>query len=172
MIRTGIGFDVHRLKKGRRLVMGGVTIKFHLGLAGHSDADVLCHAVIDALLGAAADGDIGTHFPDTRKRWRGADSLKLLASIARRLKSKKIFINNIDSTILAEKPRLTPYRNKMRSRLARAIGISKDRVSVKATTMEGLGALGRGEGIAALAAVNVECRMQNEELVRKKANEI
>ena len=155
MIRAGIGFDIHRFQKGRRLVLGGVRIKSEAGLLGHSDADVLCHAVIDALLGAVADGDIGSHFPDTQKRWKGANSLKLLASVAGKLRAKGVVINNIDSTILAEKPRLAPYREKMRRNLAQAMGVALERVSVKATTLEGLGALGRGEGIAAMATATV-----------------
>jgi len=156
MIRTGIGFDIHRLAAGRKLILGGVGIKSDVGLMGHSDADVLCHAVIDALLGAVADGDIGVHFPDSEKRWKDADSLKLLASVAGKLKSRGAVINNIDSTVLAEKPRVAPYREKMRRNLAKALGVGLERVSVKATTLEGLGALGRAEGIAAMAVACVE----------------
>jgi len=156
MIRTGIGFDIHRFKQGRKLVLGGVAIKSDFGLDGHSDADVLCHAVMDALLGAAADGDIGVHFPDSEKRWKGASSIKMLASVARRLGEKGVKINNVDVSVLAEKPRLAPYREKMRHNLAKAIGLTAAGVSVKATTLEGLGALGRGEGIAAMAVATVE----------------
>jgi len=156
MTRTGIGFDIHRFKRGRKLVLGGMAVKSNFGLEGHSDADVLCHAVIDALLGAVADGDIGVHFPDTQKRWKGVNSLKLLASVAGKLKARGTVINNIDSTVLAEKPRLAPYREKMRANLVKALGISVDRISVKATTLESLGALGRGEGIAAMAVATVE----------------
>lgn len=158
MIRTGIGFDIHRLARGRKLILGGVRIESDLGLAGHSDADVLCHAVIDALLGAVADGDIGCHFPDDDPRWEGADSLKMLASVADRLRAKGTVVVNIDATILAEKPRLTAYREAMRGNLAHALGANPSQISIKATTLEGLGALGRGEGIAAfaVAAVNVE----------------
>jgi len=156
MIRTGIGFDIHRFKRGRRLVLGGVNIKSDFGLDGHSDADALCHAVMDALLGAAADGDIGVHFSDTEKRWKNANSIKMLATVAGRLKQKGWKINNVDVSALAEKPRLAPYRAKMRAKMAKALGVTVDRVSVKATTLEGLGALGRGEGIAAMATATVE----------------
>jgi 2-C-methyl-D-erythritol 2,4-cyclodiphosphate synthase len=156
MIRTGIGFDIHRFQKGRRLILGGVRIKAAAGLLGHSDADVLCHAMIDALLGAVAGGDIGSHFPDTDPKWKNADSLKMLASVAGKLKSSGVVINNIDGTVLAEKPRLAPYREKMRRNLAKAMRIAPEKVSVKATTLEGLGALGRGEGIAAMAVATVE----------------
>ena len=155
MIRTGIGFDVHRFAPGRKLILGGVKIKSEVGLLGHSDADVVCHAVIDALLGAVADGDIGTHFPDTDQRWKDADSLKMLAVVAGKLKKKKAAIINIDVSVLAEKPRLTRYREKMRKNISLALGIDEAKVSIKATTLEGLGALGRGEGIAAMAVAAV-----------------
>ena len=155
MIRTGIGFDVHRFAPGRKLILGGVKIKSEVGLLGHSDADVVCHAVIDALLGAVADGDIGTHFPDTDQRWKDADSLKMLAAVAGKLKKKKAAIINIDVSVLAEKPRLTRYREKMRKNISLALGIDEANVSIKATTLEGLGALGRGEGIAAMAVAAV-----------------
>ncbi len=157
MIRTGIGFDIHRFAAGRKLILGGVLIKSRVGLSGHSDADVLCHAVMDALLGAVADGDIGVHFPDNDKRWKGADSLKLLAVVGARLKKKRAAIVNIDVSVLAERPRLAPYREKMRKNISRALGLDEGRVSIKATTLEGLGALGRGEGIAAMAVASVEC---------------
>jgi 2-C-methyl-D-erythritol 2,4-cyclodiphosphate synthase len=158
MIRTGIGFDIHRLAAGRKLILGGVHIQSDLGLAGHSDADVLCHAVIDALLGAVADGDIGSHFPDNDPRWKGADSLKMLAVVGEKLRNKGAVIVNVDTTILAEKPRVAPYREAMIENMARVLGTEKNRISVKATTLEGLGALGRGNGIAAMAvaAVNAE----------------
>lgn len=155
MIRTGIGFDIHRLVKGRKLILGGVSIESALGLAGHSDADVLCHAVIDALLGAVADGDIGRHFSENEKRWKGANSLKMLASVAGRLHAKGAIVVNIDVTVLAERPRLAPYREAIRSNLAKALKIDLSQVSVKATTLEGLGALGRGEGIAAMAVATI-----------------
>jgi len=156
MIRTGIGFDIHRLVRGRRLILGGVKIKSELGLLGHSDADVLCHAVIDALLGAVAAGDIGVHFPDTEKRWKNADSLKMLAAVGKKMKKKWAAIVNVDVSVLAERPRLAPYREKMRGNIARALAIDESRISIKATTLEGLGALGRGEGIAAMAVASVE----------------
>ena len=155
MIRTGIGFDVHRFAPGRKLILCGVKIKSEVGLLGHSDADVVCHAVIDALLGAVADGDIGTHFPDTDQRWKDADSLKMLAAVAGKLKKKKAVIVNVDVSVLAEKPRLTRYREKMRKNISLALGIDEAKVSIKATTLEGLGALGRGEGIAAMAVAAV-----------------
>jgi len=162
MIRTGIGFDIHRFAPGRKLILGGVRIpgraragESDIGLMGHSDADVLCHAVIDALLGAVADGDIGTHFPDHEKRWKDADSLKMLAAVGENMKNKGAAIVNIDVSVLAEKPRLTPYREEMRGNIARALGIDEAKVSIKATTLEGLGALGRGEGIGAMAVASV-----------------
>lgn len=155
MIRTGIGFDIHRLAAGRRLILGGVRIESDSGLAGYSDADVLCHAVIDALLGAVADGDIGTHFPESEKRWQGAESLKMLAAVGEKLKNKGAAVVNVDVSVLAEKPRLAPYREKVRGNIAQALGIDKAKVSIKATTLEGLGALGRGEGIAAMAVATV-----------------
>jgi len=156
MTRTGIGFDIHRFAKGRKLILGGVEIESDIGLMGHSDADVLCHAVIDALLGAVADGDIGVHFPDNERRWKDADSLKMLAAVGKRLKDRGAAIINIDVSVLAEKPRLAPCREKMRGNISRALGINETQVSIKATTLEGLGALGRGEGIAAMAVVCVE----------------
>lgn len=156
MLRTGIGFDIHRLVKGRKLILGGVKIESELGLAGHSDADALCHAVIDALLGAVADGDIGSHFPDNDPRWKDADSLKMLVSIADRLSARGAAVVNVDATILAEKPRLAPYRETMRANLAKALKVSLNQISVKATTLESLGALGRGEGIAAMAIATVK----------------
>ena len=173
MIRTGIGFDIHRFAAGRKLILGGVAIQSDFGLAGHSDADVLCHAVMDALLGAVADGDIGVHFPDSEKRWKDADSLKMLAAVGERLKNKGSAVVNIDVSVLAEKPRLTPYREEMRGNIARALGIDEAQVSIKATTLEGLGALGRGEGIAAMAVAGVECsRLKvHRSVFRVKTNE-
>ncbi len=156
MIRTGMGFDVHPFADGRRLVLGGVELDSPRGLAGHSDADVLCHALADALLGAVADGDIGEHFPDTDPRWKGADSLQLLAHCARRVAARGARIVNVDATVLAEYPRLAPHRARMRERLAAALQLPVDRVSIKATTMEKLGSIGRGEGIAAMAIATVE----------------
>lgn len=155
MIRVGFGYDSHRFKKGRKLMLGGVEIPHPRGLDGHSDADAVCHAVMDALLGAAALGDIGEHFPDSDPRYKGADSLKLLAE-TRRLLGRRRKIVNVDVTVLAEEPKLGPYKNRMRARLARVLGISVDQVSVKAKTNEGMGFVGRREGIAVLAVAAVE----------------
>jgi 2-C-methyl-D-erythritol 2,4-cyclodiphosphate synthase len=156
MIKTGIGFDAHRLAKGRRLVLGGVPIEHPLGLAGHSDADVLCHALADALLGAMADGDIGTHFPDTDPRWKDANSLDLLAQVVARLKMAQARIVHVDAVLMAEAPKFAPYRQAMRERLACVLEVPVQGVSIKATTLEGMGALGRREGIAAMAVATVE----------------
>lgn len=149
--RTGIGFDTHRLVADRRLVLGGVEIPHPLGLLGHSDADVLAHAIMDALLGAAADGDIGQHFSDKDPRWKDADSLMLLACVAERVRALGFSIGNVDSVVMAEAPKLVPHIPAMRARLAQAMGIPVADVSVKATTVEGLGAIGRREGISAVA---------------------
>lgn len=150
-MRIGHGYDVHRLVEGRDLILGGVKIKNPRGLLGHSDADVLLHAVTDALLGAAALGDIGAHFPDSDPRWKGADSLKLLASSAALLKAHGYTVGNIDATVLAQAPKLAPYISQMRANIAAACGVAVDRVSVKATTEEWLGFTGAGQGIAAHA---------------------
>jgi 2-C-methyl-D-erythritol 2,4-cyclodiphosphate synthase len=150
-VRTGIGFDSHRLESGRRLVLGGVEVPFDRGLAGHSDADVLTHAVIDALLGAAGLDDIGTHFPDTDERWREADSLELLRHVRALLDDRGLVPVNVDAVVVCEAPRLGAHRTSMRERLAEALGVPPDDVSVKFTTGEGMGFVGRGEGIAALA---------------------
>ncbi|NLD34256.1 MAG: 2-C-methyl-D-erythritol 2,4-cyclodiphosphate synthase [Clostridiales bacterium] len=149
--RVGLGFDVHRLVQGRLLVLGGVNIPHEKGLLGHSDADVATHALIDALLGAAALGDIGQHYPDTDERWRGADSVELLRDTVRTLGEKGFHPYNADITIAAQAPRLLPHVPQMRANLARAMGLPPDRVSVKATTTEELGFEGRGEGISARA---------------------
>jgi 2-C-methyl-D-erythritol 2,4-cyclodiphosphate synthase len=154
--RAGIGFDTHRLEAGRRLVLGGVEIaESEAGLAGHSDADVLTHAVIDALLGAAGLGDIGEHFPDTDERWRDADSLDLLRAVRDNLAAAGYRPANIDATLACETPKLSPYRDEMRTRLAEATGLDADAVNVKFTTGEGMGFVGRGEGVAALAIATV-----------------
>jgi 2-C-methyl-D-erythritol 2,4-cyclodiphosphate synthase len=158
MIRTGIGYDIHRFAKGRRLVLGGVAIRHPKGLLGHSDADVLTHAVMDALLGAVADGDIGRHFPPSDPRWRGADSLDLLRRVAARVRARGGRIVNVDATVLAEEPKLAPHRETMCRLLGQAMRTPADRVSVKATTMEGLGPVGRRQGIAAMAVATVEVR--------------
>lgn len=150
-IRIGHGYDVHRFAENRRLILGGVDIPYEYGLLGHSDADVLCHAVSDALLGAAAMGDIGKHFPDSDERYKGADSIMLLKEVVRIIGDYKV--SNIDVTVLAQKPKLAPHIENMRKNLADAIGIGISRVSVKATTEEGLGFTGRLEGIAVHAVV-------------------
>ena len=149
--RIGYGYDVHRLVAGRRLILGGVEIPHDLGLDGHSDADVLVHAVADALLGAACLGDIGQHFPDTDARYRGISSLLLLKEIALLLERSGYEVGNIDATVILERPRIMPHAVAMRTNIARALGIAPDAVSVKATTGEGLGFTGRGEGAAAHA---------------------
>ena len=157
-MRTGIGFDTHRLVEGRKLVLGGVEIAHTLGLLGHSDADVLAHAIMDALLGAIADGDIGQHFPDTDAKWKDADSLKLLEAVAERVREQGWEVVNVDATVLAERPKLMPHIPAMRERLAQAMGVEVGAVSVKATTVEGLGAIGRQEGISAMAVATVRPR--------------
>ncbi|HXF51688.1 MAG TPA: 2-C-methyl-D-erythritol 2,4-cyclodiphosphate synthase [Dehalococcoidia bacterium] len=155
-MRTGIGFDAHRFDEQRPLVLGGVVIEGAPGLAGHSDGDALTHAVIDALLGAATLGDIGTHFPSDDERWRGARSVDLLAGVAGLLQARGHAIGNVDATVIAERPRLAGHIDRMRGALAAAMGIDAARVSVKATTTDGLGFTGRGEGIAALAVALIE----------------
>ena len=156
MTRTGIGYDAHRLVEGRRVILGGVDIPHERGLLGHSDADVLTHAIMDALLGAIADGDIGRHFPDSDPRWKDARSVDMLRQVAGRVRGAGWAIANADATVLAEAPRLAPHVALMRSRLAEAMGIGPEQVSIKATTMEGLGAIGRREGIAAMSVATVE----------------
>ncbi len=151
MMRAGTGYDVHRLTQGRRLILGGVEIPWEKGLLGHSDADVLLHAVMDALLGAAALGDIGGHFPDTDPAYHDADSMELLAHVKRLLDQSGYQVGNIDATIIAQQPKLAPYLPEMIRNIARALDISPGQVSVKATTEEGLGFTGSGEGISAQA---------------------
>lgn len=153
MLRIGIGYDAHRLVEGRPLIIGGVSIPFGKGLEGHSDADVLAHAVTDALLGASAMGDIGMHFPDTDPAYAGADSIKLLEKAGKKLRSAGYAIINIDCTIIAQQPRMAGHIPLMRQNIARALGLDTSRVSIKATTSEGMGFPGRGEGIAAQVAV-------------------
>jgi 2-C-methyl-D-erythritol 2,4-cyclodiphosphate synthase len=155
MIRTGIGYDSHRLSAGRRLVLGGVEIAHERGLEGHSDADVLAHAVIDALLGAAGLGDIGEHFPDTDDAWRGADSIQLLQAVVSIVIAHGLQVVNVDCTVLMEAPKLAPHRTEIRERLAQALGLDSAWVNVKASTGEGMGFVGRGEGVAALAVANL-----------------
>ncbi len=150
-MRIGTGYDVHRLVPERKLILGGVEIPYEKGLLGHSDADVLLHAVCDALLGAAALGDIGKHFPDSDPQYKGISSLKLLEKTGELLGKRLYFIENIDSTLIAQAPKLAPYIGEMRRNIAKALGLDEDQVSVKATTEEGLGFTGAGEGIAAQA---------------------
>ncbi len=150
-MRIGQGYDVHRLEKGRKLIIGGVDIPYEKGLLGHSDADVLVHAVMDALLGAAALGDIGEHFPDTDEKYRDISSIELLKEVGELLSDNGYIIENIDSTILAQAPKLLEYRPQMAKNIASALGIEPGQVSVKATTEEGLGFTGDGEGISAHA---------------------
>ena len=152
-MRIGQGYDVHRLSEQRELILGGVNIPYEKGLLGHSDADVLVHAVMDALLGAAALGDIGQHFPDTDSKYKGISSMELLREVGSLLKTHGFVVGNIDATIIAEKPKLASYRPQMAENIAEVLHLNKGRVSVKATTEEGLGFTGRGEGIAAQAAV-------------------
>jgi len=150
-MRIGHGYDVHRLVAGRRLIMGGVDIPYGKGLLGHSDADVLLHAISDAILGAIGEGDIGRHFPDTDPAYKGADSLKLLRHVMALAEGKGYAIGNVDGTIVAQRPKLAPYIQQMRRNIARALDTDEDRINVKATTTEELGFTGRGEGIAAYA---------------------
>jgi 2-C-methyl-D-erythritol 2,4-cyclodiphosphate synthase len=152
----GFGYDSHRFAEGRPLILGGVRIEHDRGLAGHSDADVLTHAVIDALLGAAGLGDIGAHFPDTDERWRDADSIELLRHVAGLLAAEGLRVVNVDATVVLERPKVGPHREAIRERLASALGLETRRVNVKATTGEGMGFVGREEGAAALAVANVE----------------
>lgn len=155
-MRIGHGYDVHRLVEGRRLIMGGVNIPYEKGLLGHSDADVLLHAISDALLGAAALGDIGKHFPDTDEKYKGADSLMLLKHVGELLKDKGYRVVNIDATIIAQRPKMAPYINTMRENTARVLNISVEDVNIKATTEEGLGFTGIGEGISAHAVCLID----------------
>ena len=156
MSRFGMGYDVHQLVEGRKLIIGGVDIPFEKGLLGHSDADVLLHAISDALLGAAALGDIGKHFPDTDERYKGADSLKLLEEVGRLLAEKGYTVGNVDATIVAQKPKMAPHIPVMRENIARVLHVDVDRISVKATTEEHLGLTGSGQGISAYAVAGIE----------------
>jgi 2-C-methyl-D-erythritol 2,4-cyclodiphosphate synthase len=155
MSLVGIGFDSHRLAAGRRLVIGGVHVPYERGLDGHSDADVLAHAVIDALLGAAGLGDIGEHYPDTDERWRDADSMQLLADVVQRVQAEGLEIENLDCTVVMETPKLAPHRQAIRSRLSEVLGLELARVNVKASTGEGMGFVGRGEGVVALVVASL-----------------
>jgi 2-C-methyl-D-erythritol 2,4-cyclodiphosphate synthase len=156
MIRVGFGYDVHRLTEGRELWLGGVRIPHHVGALGHSDADVLLHAVCDALLGAAALGDIGTHFPDTDPQWKGADSKKLLAAVVGLLKNAGWAVGNVDCTLVLERPKIMPHVPAMRSTMAPLLGVAEDAVSVKATTNEKMGFVGREEGVCAYAVALIQ----------------
>ncbi|HEY2992304.1 MAG TPA: 2-C-methyl-D-erythritol 2,4-cyclodiphosphate synthase [Methylomirabilota bacterium] len=158
MTRVGFGFDLHPLVAGRPLVLGGVTVDSEVGLGGHSDADVLSHAVAEALLGALALGDLGRHFPDTDPRWRGISSLLLLGQVIELVRGRGGALVNVDATVLAQAPRLAPHLPEMAKRLADVLGIQVERVSVKAKSPEGLGLVGRREGIAAMAVVSIEVR--------------
>lgn len=155
-MRVGMGYDVHRLAEGRECILGGVHIPYEKGLLGHSDADVLVHAVMDALLGAAALGDIGMHFPDTDERYKGISSLKLLEHVADLLEEHLYIIENIDATIVAQRPKMAPHIMKMRENIAQTLGIDTTQVNIKATTEEGLGFTGTGEGISAQAVCAIE----------------
>ena len=150
-MRVGMGYDVHKLTEGRKLILGGVDIPWEKGLLGHSDADVLIHAVMDALLGAAALGDIGKHFPDTDPAYKGISSIKLLVHVAGLLRENGYEVGNIDATVIAQKPKMAPHIPQMRRNMAEALGISESKLNIKATTEEGLGFTGRGEGSASQA---------------------
>jgi 2-C-methyl-D-erythritol 2,4-cyclodiphosphate synthase len=156
MIRCGIGYDVHRLADGRKLTLGGVEIAHSRGLEGHSDADVLSHAIADALLGAISAGDIGQHFPNTDESIRGISSIEILKGVAALLGEQNARPTNIDATVIAEAPKIAPHVPAMRKQIATALKLSPDQISIKATTNEGLGTIGRGEGIAAMAVASVE----------------
>jgi 2-C-methyl-D-erythritol 4-phosphate cytidylyltransferase / 2-C-methyl-D-erythritol 2,4-cyclodiphosphate synthase len=156
--RAGVGYDLHRLVEGRPLILGGVTIPFERGLLGHSDADAVCHAIAEAILGAAAAGDIGRHFPDTDPAWKGAASIDLLARVAAIVGGQGLEVGNVDATVIAEKPKLAPHVDAMRANVARALGIGVDRVSIKGKTNEGIGDLGRGEAIAVHAIALLRSR--------------
>lgn len=155
-MRAGMGYDVHKLVEGRKLILGGVIIPYEKGLLGHSDADVLVHAIMDALLGAAALGDIGKHFPDTEPEYKGISSIKLLEHVAALLDEQQYIVENIDATIIAQRPKMRPYIDEMRENIANALNISAEQVNVKATTEEGLGFTGSGEGISSQAICALE----------------
>ena len=156
IFRSGIGYDVHRLATGRKLILGGVEIAHSRGLEGHSDADVLSHAIADALLGAIAAGDIGQHFPNTDESIRGMSSIEILRRVSAMLTEKKARIANVDATVIAEAPKIAPHIAAMRRIIAQAIGVNESLIGIKATTNEGLGAIGRSEGIAAIAVATIE----------------
>ena len=155
-MRVGMGYDVHKLVEGRRMILGGVEIPFEKGLLGHSDADVLVHAIMDALLGAAALGDIGKHFPDTDPKYEGADSMRLLEEVHKLLDAGNYMIGNVDATVIAQRPKLAPYIETMRENIAARLQIDKNQVNIKATTEEGLGFTGQGQGISSQAICLLE----------------
>lgn len=155
-MRIGMGYDVHKLEEGRKMIIGGVEISYEKGLLGHSDADVLIHAIMDALLGAAALGDIGKHFPDTEEKYKGISSLKLLEHVGELLEEHLYVIGNIDATIIAQKPKMRPHIDQMRENIAKVLGIEVDRVNIKATTEEGLGFTGNEQGISSQAICLLE----------------
>lgn len=156
-MRVGIGYDVHRLVDGRKLIIGGIEIPHPKGLLGHSDADVLLHAISDALLGAASLGDLGSHFPDTDPRTKNASSIDLLSAVTDKIRKAGFRVNNIDAVVIAEEPKLMPHREKMQATISRILGIDPGAVNLKATTEEGLGFTGKKEGIAAWAVVTLQC---------------
>lgn len=168
-MRVGLGYDVHRLVKERKLILGGVEIPHTLGLLGHSDADVLVHAVMDALLGAAALGDIGKHFPDTDEAYRGISSMKLLEHVGKLIEKEGYLVENIDATVIAQKPKLRPYIGEMEKNIAKVLKIQDNQVNVKATTEEGLGFTGREEGIAAQAVCALSSLYENSDMVSDSA---
>ncbi len=171
-MRIGMGYDVHRMTQGRRLVLGGVEIPYERGLLGHSDADVLLHAIMDALLGAASLGDIGKHFPDTDPAYKGISSLALLQHVGELLEENSFLIENIDATIIAQTPKMRPYIEQMREKIAEALRITTGQINVKATTEEGLGFTGSGEGISAQAVCLLTSprELYSEDITRKDCN--
>lgn len=156
MFRVGFGYDAHKLVEGRKLILGGVEVPFEKGLVGFSDADVLCHAIGDALLGSLGLGDLGKHFPDTDKKYKNISSLRILSMIKEKIREQKAEIVNVDSTVVAQEPKLSPYIEKMRANISQVLGIRSQQVSVKATTTDGLGFTGQGEGMAAFSVVLME----------------
>ena len=151
--RVGHGFDVHRFRRGRKLILGGVEIPYRMGLVGHSDADVVCHAVINALLGAMSEGDIGMHFPDTDPRYKGIASTKMLEKVLRMMRQRRFKLVNVDVTLVAQQPKLAPYYSAMKKNMARQFRVAENKISIKATTTENLGWVGQGKGMAATAVV-------------------
>ena len=158
IMKIGFGYDIHPLRKGKSLILGGVKIEYDKGLEGHSDADVVIHALMDALLGASGEGDIGVHFPDNEPKWKGISSLVLLDQIRQLIESKKYKINNIDITIISEKPKLLPYYPYMKQNIARVLKLDSDNINIKASTNEGIGIIGKGEGIASFCVALLEER--------------